>query len=90
MRECLAIGYATARAKFGRGEISVYNRDGSIHRTIPFDRSGDKLCRPQSCAADYLRPLLNFAARGLFLLWGRDSEIVAGLTLSEKQRQQAD
>jgi hypothetical protein len=30
-----AIGYATARAKFGRGEIRVLNPDGSIQRTVP-------------------------------------------------------
>jgi hypothetical protein len=38
-----AIGYAQARAKFGRGEIRVCNPDGSIQCTIPFDRSGNKL-----------------------------------------------
>jgi hypothetical protein len=32
-----AIGHATARAKFGRGEIRVLTADGSIERTIPFD-----------------------------------------------------
>jgi hypothetical protein len=37
-----AIGYATARAKFGRGEIRVLNIDGSIERTIPFDRETEK------------------------------------------------
>jgi hypothetical protein len=31
-----AIGYATARAKFGRGEIRVLNANGSIEQTIPF------------------------------------------------------
>ena len=31
-----AIGYATARAKFGRGEIRVLNADSSIEQTIPF------------------------------------------------------
>jgi hypothetical protein len=37
-----AIGYEKARAKFGRGEIRVLNADGSIERTIPFDRIGSK------------------------------------------------
>ena len=30
------IGYATARAKFGRGEIRVLNNDNSIERVISF------------------------------------------------------
>ena len=34
-----AIGYATARAKFGRGEIRVVNADGSTERVIAFDGS---------------------------------------------------
>jgi hypothetical protein len=34
-----AIGYATARAKFGRGEIRVLNNDNSIEHVIAF--SGD-------------------------------------------------
>jgi len=38
-----AIGYAKARAKFGRGEIRVLNADGSIERTIPFDRIKDSV-----------------------------------------------
>ena len=38
-----AIGYATARAKFGRGEIRVLNKDGSTERVIPFNESGRKL-----------------------------------------------
>ena len=33
-----AISYATARAKFGHGEIRVLNVDGSLERAIPFDR----------------------------------------------------
>ena len=33
-----SIGYATARAKFRRGEIRVLNVDGSLERAIPFDR----------------------------------------------------
>ena len=32
-----AIGYATARAKFGRGEIRVLNADGSIKDVIRLD-----------------------------------------------------
>ena len=32
-----AIGYAKARAKFGRGEIRVLNKDGSIEHSIAFD-----------------------------------------------------
>jgi hypothetical protein len=31
-----AIGYAKARAKFGRGEIRVLTQDGSTERVIPF------------------------------------------------------
>jgi hypothetical protein len=31
-----AIGYATARAKFGRGEIRVLNADGSVENVIAF------------------------------------------------------
>ena len=31
-----ALGYATARVKFGHGEIRVLNADGSIEETIPF------------------------------------------------------
>jgi len=34
-----AIGYATARAKFGRGEIRVLNNDNSIERVISFDQT---------------------------------------------------
>ncbi|PYL88488.1 MAG: hypothetical protein DMF14_16550 [Verrucomicrobia bacterium] len=34
-----AIGYATARAKFGRGEIRVFNADGSTGRVTAFDGS---------------------------------------------------
>lgn len=34
-----AIGYATARAKFGRGEIRVLKQNGSTERVIPFDES---------------------------------------------------
>jgi hypothetical protein len=38
-----AIGYATARAKFGRGEIRVLDGNGSIERTIAFGEAGGKL-----------------------------------------------
>ena len=34
-----AIGYATARAKFGRGEIRVLNRDGKVETIIPLNKS---------------------------------------------------
>jgi hypothetical protein len=34
-----AIGYAKARAKFGRGEIRIVNNDDSIERVIPFDKT---------------------------------------------------
>jgi len=34
-----ALGYATARAKFGRGEIRVRNRDGEIETAIPMAES---------------------------------------------------
>ena len=34
-----AIGYATARAKFGRGEIRVLNADGLIEQVIDFDHT---------------------------------------------------
>jgi hypothetical protein len=33
-----AVGYALSRAKFGRGEIRVLNAEGSVERSIPFDR----------------------------------------------------
>jgi hypothetical protein len=33
-----AIGYATARAKFGRGEIRVLNHDGKVQTIIPLTR----------------------------------------------------
>ena len=32
-----AIGYATARAKFGRGEIRVLNNVGEVERVISYD-----------------------------------------------------
>jgi len=35
-----AIGYAKARAKFGRGEIRVLHNDNSIERVIPFEHAG--------------------------------------------------
>ena len=35
-----AIEYARARAKFGRGEIRVLNREGSIQGLIPFGEIG--------------------------------------------------
>jgi hypothetical protein len=38
-----AISYATARAKFGRGEIRVLKADGLIERIISFGESGNKL-----------------------------------------------
>jgi hypothetical protein len=34
-----AIGYATARAKFGRGEIRVVDNAGEVERVIPFDKT---------------------------------------------------
>ena len=34
-----AIGYAKARAKFGRGEIRVLKPDGSIEEVIAFNQS---------------------------------------------------
>ena len=34
-----AIGYATARAKFGRGEIRVLNHDGEVERVISLDQT---------------------------------------------------
>jgi hypothetical protein len=34
-----AIGYATARAKFGRGEIRVLDNAGDVERVISFDHS---------------------------------------------------
>ena len=35
-----AIGYATARAKFGRGgEIRVLNHDGKVETIIPLNQS---------------------------------------------------
>ena len=37
-----AIGYATARAKFGHGEIRVLDAAGSVKSTIPFDESNPR------------------------------------------------
>ena len=34
-----AIGYATARAKFRRGEIRVLRPDGSVERVIDFNQN---------------------------------------------------
>ena len=34
-----AIGYATARAKFGRGEIRVLDNAGEVERVISFDKT---------------------------------------------------
>ena len=34
-----AIGYATARARFGRSEIRVLNNDNSIERVISFEKT---------------------------------------------------
>jgi hypothetical protein len=34
-----AIGYAKARAKFGRGEIRVLDSAGEVERVIPFDQT---------------------------------------------------
>jgi hypothetical protein len=38
-----AIGYAKARAKFGRGEIRVLNLAGSVERSISFDEASAKV-----------------------------------------------
>jgi hypothetical protein len=35
-----AIGYASVRAKFGRGEIRVLATAGKVERVIPFDQTG--------------------------------------------------
>ena len=34
-----AIGYASARAKFGRGEIRVLDNAGEVEHVIPFDQT---------------------------------------------------
>ena len=34
-----AIGYASARAKFGRGEIRVLDNAGEVERVISFDKT---------------------------------------------------
>ena len=34
-----AFGYATARAKFGRGEIRVLDNAGEVERVISFDKT---------------------------------------------------
>jgi hypothetical protein len=36
-----AIGHATARAKFGRGEIPVLNHGGKVQTIIPLTRVGN-------------------------------------------------
>ncbi len=38
-----AIGYAKARARFGRGEIRVFNGDGSVEKLLPFGETAQKL-----------------------------------------------
>jgi hypothetical protein len=38
-----AIGYAKARAKFGRGEIRVLDQNGSTEHVIAFNESSRKL-----------------------------------------------
>jgi hypothetical protein len=37
-----AAGYAQAGAKFGRGEIRVLKKDGSVENVIPFDATGSR------------------------------------------------
>jgi len=37
-----ATGYAKARAKFGRGEIRVLKKDGSVENVIPFDATDSR------------------------------------------------
>jgi hypothetical protein len=36
----MAVDYAKARAKFGRGEIRMSNKDGVIEEVIPFGEKG--------------------------------------------------
>ena len=38
-----AIGYTKARAKFGRGEIRVLSKDGSVERVIAFDETTSRM-----------------------------------------------
>ena len=40
-----AIGYATARAKFGRGEIRVLSHDGKVETIIPLNKSTEAMRR---------------------------------------------
>jgi hypothetical protein len=37
-----ALAYAKARAKFGRGEICVLKKDGSVENVIPFDATDSR------------------------------------------------
>ena len=38
-----ASGYATVRAKFGRGEIRVLSKDGSVKSVIAFDEATSRM-----------------------------------------------
>ena len=38
-----AIGYATARAKFGRGEIRILDHDGKVQTIIPLNKSPEAI-----------------------------------------------
>jgi len=38
-----ALDYARTRAEFGRGQIRVLNKDGSVKSVIPFDEAGKRL-----------------------------------------------
>ena len=40
-----AIGYATARARYGRGEIRVLNHDGKVQTIIPLNKSPEAMRR---------------------------------------------
>lgn len=55
-----AIGYAKARAKFGRGEIRVLNQDRSVETVIPFNEPG----------SSFMSHRCLFTALGLFpVVW---------------------
>ena len=65
-----AIGYAKARAKFGRGEIHVLNVDGSIQELISFNEGSKKRSPLVVCllAHDLLCTLAGRAPRGTVTL----------------------
>src|SRR5438105_12505601 len=51
-----AISYATARAKFGRGEIRVLNHDATVQTIIPLNKSPEAMRRDMGIEGDSCSP----------------------------------